>query len=85
LACYCAQLNRFDESQHWFKKEILIDHKMVPKLGIDDPDLKPLWDGMSTTIWKKADRSTAVPKRAESIVLSDLAMIPLNPILFGNT
>jgi tetratricopeptide (TPR) repeat protein len=53
LACYCSQLGRFEEAQHWFKKAILIDDKTVQRIGIDDPDLKPLWDSMSTTIWKR--------------------------------
>ena len=53
LACYCAQLGRLKEAEDWFKKAILIDDKQVPNLGIEDPDLKPLWDSMSTTIWKK--------------------------------
>jgi len=53
LACYCAQLGRCDEAKEWFKKAILIDDKAVPKAGIDDPDLKPLWDSMCTTVWKK--------------------------------
>jgi len=53
LACYCSVLGRFDEAAHWFKKAIVIDDKTVQSAGIDDPDLKPLWDSMSTTIWKK--------------------------------
>jgi tetratricopeptide (TPR) repeat protein len=55
LACYCSMLGRLDEAQHWFKKAIVVDDKIVQKAGIDDPDLKPLWDSMSTTIWKKHD------------------------------
>jgi tetratricopeptide (TPR) repeat protein len=55
LACYCAQLGRCDEAQEWFKKAVAINDKEVPLAGIDDPDLKPLWDSMSTTFWKKAD------------------------------
>jgi hypothetical protein len=53
LACYCAQLGRCNEAKDWFKKAIAIDDKEVPKMGIDDSDLKPLWDSMSTTAWKK--------------------------------
>ena len=53
LACYCSVLGRFDEAEHWFKKAILIDDKTVQMAGIDDPDSKPLWDSMSTTIWKR--------------------------------
>jgi tetratricopeptide (TPR) repeat protein len=41
LACYCSVLGRFDESQHWFKKAIVIDDKTVQRAGIDEPDLKP--------------------------------------------
>lgn len=55
LACYCSVLGRFDEAANWFKKAILIDDKTVQRAGIDDPDLKPLWDSMSTTIWKKEE------------------------------
>jgi hypothetical protein len=52
LACYCSQLHQFREAKKWFKKAILIDDKTVQKLAVDDPDLKPLWDSMSGTIWK---------------------------------
>jgi hypothetical protein len=30
-----------------------INPKTVQKSAIDDPDLKPLWDSMSGTLWKK--------------------------------
>lgn len=50
LACYCAQLGRLDEAQDWFKKAIAIDDKIVPIQGIDDPDLKPMWDSMQAPI-----------------------------------
>jgi len=53
LACYCSQLHQFREAKKWFKKAILIDDKTVQKLGVDDPDLKPLWNSMSGTIWKR--------------------------------
>ena len=53
LACYCSQLGRLQEAQDWFKKAVVIDDKIVPKTAINDPDLKPLWDSMSTTNWKK--------------------------------
>jgi tetratricopeptide (TPR) repeat protein len=55
LACYCAQLGQIDEAKDWFKKAIAIDDKIVPKEGIDDPDLKPMWDSMSTEIPKKPE------------------------------
>jgi tetratricopeptide (TPR) repeat protein len=47
LACYCAQLGRLDESQEWFKKAMAIDEHTVRRTGIDDSDLKPLWDSLS--------------------------------------
>ncbi len=53
LACYCSVLGRFDEAQQWFKNAMAIDAEHVQTAGIDDPDLKPLWDSMSGTIWKK--------------------------------
>lgn len=34
LACYCAQLGRFEESATWFKKAILIDEKAVQRAGL---------------------------------------------------
>jgi hypothetical protein len=43
------------ESQDWFKTAVSIDDKAVPKAGIDDPDLKPLWDSMSTTVWRQTE------------------------------
>jgi hypothetical protein len=30
-----------------------IEEQTVKRVAIDDPDLKPLWDSMSTTIWKR--------------------------------
>ena len=55
LACYCAQLRRLDESREWVKKAMAIDEHTVKRAAIDDPDLKPLWDSMSGTIWKRAE------------------------------
>jgi len=55
LACYCAQMGRLDESKHWFKKAILVDERVVQRLAIDDPDLKPLFDSMSDTLWQRSD------------------------------
>ena len=54
LSCYCAQLGRLDECQEWFKKAMAIDEHTVKRAAIDDPDLKPLWDSMSTTVWKRS-------------------------------
>jgi tetratricopeptide (TPR) repeat protein len=53
LSCYCAQLGRLDECQEWFKKAMAIDEHTVKRAAIDDPDLKPLWDSLSGTLWKR--------------------------------
>jgi hypothetical protein len=50
LACYCAQLGHLEECQAWFKKAMAIDEQAVKRAGIDDPDLKPLWDSLSGTL-----------------------------------
>lgn len=54
LACYCAQLGRLYECANWFHKAIAIDEHSVKRAALDDPDLKPLWDSMSGTFWKRA-------------------------------
>ena len=43
------------EAQEWFKRAAVLNDMGVQKAGIEDPDLKLLWDGMSTPIWKKSD------------------------------
>ena len=53
LSCYCAQLGRLEECQEWFKKAMAIDEHTVKRAAIDDPDLQPLWDSMSGTMWKR--------------------------------
>jgi hypothetical protein len=53
LACYCAQLGELEESMQWFKKAMVIDTKAVQKIAVDDPDLQPLWDSMSGTLWRR--------------------------------
>jgi tetratricopeptide (TPR) repeat protein len=55
LACYCAQLGRLEECREWFKKAMTIDEQTVRESAVDDPDLKPLWDSMSSTVWKKIE------------------------------
>jgi predicted Zn-dependent protease len=55
LACYCAQLYRLDECKEWFTKAMAINEHAVKRAAIDDPDLKPLWDSMSGTFWKRSD------------------------------
>jgi hypothetical protein len=32
-----------------------IDERTVQRMAIDDPDLKPLWDSMSGTLWKRTE------------------------------
>src|SRR5262245_50851821 len=53
LSCYCAQLGQLEECKEWFKKAMTIDEGVVKRAAIDDPDLKPLWDSMSGTVWKR--------------------------------
>src|SRR6185437_6344014 len=53
LACYCAQLGRLDECQDWFREAMTIDEHAVRQAAIEDPDLKPLWDSMCGTLWKR--------------------------------
>lgn len=53
LACYCAQLGRLEDCKEWFKKAMAFDEHTVKQKAIDDPDLKPLWDSMSGTIWTR--------------------------------
>ncbi len=53
LACYCAQLGGLEECESWFKKAMAIDEHTVKRAAIDDPDLKPFWDSLSGTLWKR--------------------------------
>jgi len=53
LACYYSQLHEFAESGSWLKKAMAIEEKKVQELAVDDPDLKPLWDSMNGTLWKR--------------------------------
>ena len=53
LACHCAQQGQLEECQAWFKRAMAVDMKAVQKTAIDDPELKPLWDSMSGTLWKR--------------------------------
>ena len=55
LACYCAQLGRLEDSAAWFKKAMAIDEHTVKRAAIDEPDLKPLWDSMGGTFWKRTE------------------------------
>ena len=53
LACYCAQLGRLEESQVWLKQAMTIDAEEIQAAAVDDPDLKPLWDSLGGTFWRK--------------------------------
>ena len=53
LACYCSVMRRFPRAQEWLKRAMAIDEKTVQREAIDDPDLQPLWDSMSGTMWKR--------------------------------
>jgi tetratricopeptide (TPR) repeat protein len=52
LSCYCAQLGRLDDCREWFGKAMAVDEHAVKRAAMEDPDLKPLWDSMSGTLWK---------------------------------
>jgi Flp pilus assembly protein TadD len=54
LACYCAQLGRFDEAQDWFRRAKAVDEESVEQSAVYDPDLQPLWDFMNGTLWKRS-------------------------------
>jgi len=53
LACYCSQLLRLDDARDGFKKAMALNEKVVKEQALDDPDLKPLWDSMSGTLWER--------------------------------
>lgn len=53
LACYCAQLGQLKECEQWFKKAMASDEHTVKRAAIDDPDLKPLWESMGGTLWRR--------------------------------
>jgi tetratricopeptide (TPR) repeat protein len=56
LACYCSQLEEFEQAERWLKKAAAINEKAVRKMAMDDPDLKPLWESRGgLTIWEKDD------------------------------
>ena len=55
LACYSAQLGQMEACQEWFKQAMATDERAVRESAIDDPDLKPLWDSMSGTLWKREE------------------------------
>lgn len=50
LSCYCSALRRFDEARDWFIKAGVIDEASALNAGLNDPDLQPLWDSLSTTL-----------------------------------
>ena len=53
LSCYCCKLGRLKECEQWFKKAMAVDKQTVQQAAMDDPDLKPLWDSMRGTMWKR--------------------------------
>ena len=55
LACYCAQTGRLEECEEGFKRAMAIDEQGVKRAGIDDPDLKPFWESLGGTRWKRVD------------------------------
>jgi hypothetical protein len=55
LACYSAQLLKLDDAKEWFQKSMAIDETAAKEHALEDPDLQPLWDSMSGTLWKRTD------------------------------
>ena len=53
LGCYCSVLHQFDEAQKWLKQAFAVGNKTVKLTALDDEDLKPLWDSMGGTMWKR--------------------------------
>lgn len=47
-------MGRLTECEDWFKQAMGIDEHTVKRAAIDDPDLAPLWDSMSNTLWKRS-------------------------------
>jgi hypothetical protein len=39
------------DAEKWLKKAMAIDERYIKSIAIYDPDLKPLWDSMSGTMW----------------------------------
>jgi hypothetical protein len=37
----------------WFRRAMVLNEDEVKRIALDDPDVKPLWDSMSGTIWKR--------------------------------
>lgn len=53
LACYCSVLHEFKETERWIKKALSLNEKEVQRMVLDDPDLRPFWDTMTGTLWRK--------------------------------
>jgi tetratricopeptide (TPR) repeat protein len=72
LACYCAQMERFIESQLWLQRAMAVDRETVRRTALADPDLQPLWASMVGKIVKRGltvDPSPDV-RRNSSFMLS---------------
>ena len=53
LACYASRLGKFDEAGKWLKRATAVGKQKVQQAALEDEDLKPLWDSLGGTIWKK--------------------------------
>jgi Flp pilus assembly protein TadD len=53
LACCYAQLGDFEESKTWFRQAMRLCEKVVQRKAVVDDNLKPLWESMSGTLWKR--------------------------------
>ena len=53
LACYAAQLHRFDEAKKWLEQALALDKKTVQQAAQDDKDLQPLWNNLGGVMWER--------------------------------
>jgi len=42
-----------DEAKQRLKQAIALDQKTVQQAAVEDSDLKPLWESLGGTIWKR--------------------------------
>lgn len=53
VACYYAQCGRLEKCKVWFLRAMMVSEDAVKRAAVDEPDLKPLWDSMSGTMWRR--------------------------------
>jgi len=49
LSCYACQMKQLDAARVWFKRALVLGGKdRVKRMGLEDPDLKELWEEIKT-------------------------------------